>query len=121
AVFLKLAPGRVVVGPDGVHHRGLTFTHFVPWDAVVDVAALWAQSPVILIRTIGSAETVTRNYLGRSTSGPQTLSPFDTVSGRWLAGDPAILLQTLAHYIVHPADRTELGDGTALQRIAANH
>jgi hypothetical protein len=119
-VLLKLAPGRVVVGPDGVHHRGLTFTHFVPWEAVVDVAALWAHSPVIFIRTIGSSATVTRNYLGRSTPGPQALSPFDTISGRWLAADPAILLQTLAHYIVHPADRRELGDGQALRRIAAS-
>lgn len=120
AVFLKLAPGQVVVGPDGVHHRGLTFTHFVPWEAVVDVAALWSHSPVIFIRTIGSSATVTRNYLGRSTPGPQALSPFDTISGRWLAADPAILLQTLAHYIVHPADRPELSDPAALRRIAAS-
>ncbi|WP_164842516.1 PH domain-containing protein [Actinoplanes solisilvae] len=119
AVVLRLAPGRVVVGPDGVHHRGLTFTHFVPWEAVTDVAALWAHSPVVFIRTIGSSATVTRNYLGRNTPGPQTLSPFDTISGRWLAADPGLLLQTLAHYIVHPADRRELGQGSALNRIAA--
>jgi hypothetical protein len=118
AVMLRLAPGQVVVGPDGVHHRGLTFTHFVPWSAVTDVAALWAHGPVIFIRTIGSPETVTRNYLGRSTPGPQALSPFDTIIGRWLAADPALLLRTLAHYIVHPADRQELGSEAALRRIA---
>ncbi|MEV4344547.1 PH domain-containing protein [Actinoplanes sp. NPDC049596] len=120
AVFLKLAPGQVVVGPDGIHHRGLTFTHFVPWEAVVDVAALWAHSPVIFIRTIGSSATVTRNYLGRSTAGPQALSPFDTISGRWLAADPALLLQAVAHYIVHPQDRPELASDAALRRIAAS-
>ncbi|MFY1672040.1 hypothetical protein ACN27G_19005 [Plantactinospora sp. WMMB334] len=119
-VFLKLAPGRVVIGPDGFHHRGLTFTHFVPWDAVVDVAALWSHSPVIFVRTIGSPATRTRNYLGRSTTGPQALSPFDTISGRWLAADPALLLQALAHYIVFPSDRPELVNGAALRRIAAS-
>jgi hypothetical protein len=116
-VMLRLAPGRVVVGPDGIHHRGLTFTHFVPWSAVTDVAALWAHSPVIFVRTIGSPETVTRNYLGRSAPGPQTLSPFDTISGRWLAADPALLLRTLAYYIVHPADRRELASDDALRRV----
>ncbi|XVU28054.1 hypothetical protein ACQPZJ_13720 [Actinoplanes sp. CA-054009] len=119
AVFVKLAPGEVVVGPDGIHHRGLTFTHFVLWEAVVDVAALWAHAPVVFIRTIGSSGTVTRNYLGRSTAGPQALSPFDTISGRWLAADPALLLKAVAYYIVHPEDRRELGGGEALRRVAA--
>ena len=117
-VFLRLAPGRVVIGPDGFHHRGLTFTHFVPWEAVNDVAALWAHAPVIFVHTIGSAATVTHNYLGRNTPGPQTLSPFDTVSGRWLAADPGLLLRALAYYIVNPADRAELASEAALQRVA---
>nr|WP_221379115.1 hypothetical protein [Actinoplanes polyasparticus] len=119
-VFLRLAPGQVVIGPDGFHHRGLTFTHFVPWEAVNDVAALWAHSPVVFVRTIGSSATVTRNYLGRDTAGPQALSPFDTISGRWLAADPALLLRALAYYIVHPADRPELSTPAALHRIVGD-
>ncbi|MCY1136402.1 hypothetical protein OWR29_00215 [Actinoplanes sp. Pm04-4] len=118
-VFLRLAPGRVVIGPDGFHHRGLTFTHFVPWEAVSDVAALWAGSPVVFVHTIGSPRTLTHNYLGRDTAGPRTLSPFDTVSGRWLAADPGLLLRALAYYIGHPADRSELAAGTALRRVTA--
>jgi hypothetical protein len=118
-VFLRLAPGRVVLGPDGFHHRGLTFTHFVPWEAVSDVAALWANSPVVFVYTIGSPRAVTHNYLGRNTPGPQTLSPFDTISGRWLAADPGLLLRTLAYYIVHPTDRPELAGEGALRRAVS--
>jgi Bacterial PH domain len=92
-VFGKQAPGRVVVGPDGVHHRGLTFTHFVPWEAVVDVAALWDGAPVVALRTIGSPAIVTRNHLG---AGPAV----DQVHGRWLAADPVRLLRAVAHGIV---------------------
>jgi hypothetical protein len=117
-VFLRLAPGQVVVGPDGIQHRGLTFTHYVPWHAVVDVAAGWANGPIIVIKTIASADTSTRNYLGRSTSGGPGLSPFNTVSGNWLAADPALLLQCVAYYLLHPEDRRELGAGTALRRLA---
>ncbi|WP_250007889.1 hypothetical protein [Actinoplanes sp. M2I2] len=87
-------------------------------DNAVPAWALWANGLVIFLRTIGSSATVTRNYLGRSTPGPQALSPFDTMTGRWLEADPGLLLQTLAHYIVYPADPPELASEAALRRVA---
>jgi hypothetical protein len=116
-VVLRLAPGQVVVGPDGIHHRGLTFTHDVPWHAVVDVVAVWVNGPLVVIKTISSADTVTRNYLGRSTRNRPDTS-FTTVSGSWLTSDPALLLQAVAYYLLHPDDRAELGTSTALRRIS---
>lgn len=49
---------------------------------------------------------------------PGRSSPFGTISGRWLAADPVLLLRTLAYYVVHPADRHELGSEAALRRAA---
>jgi hypothetical protein len=118
AVVLRLAPGQVVVSPDGIRHRGLTFTHDVPWHAVVDVVAVWANGPLVVIKTMTSADTVTRNYLGRSTDSRHNAS-FTTISGSWLAADPALLLQAIAYYLLHPDDRAELSTPTALHRITS--
>lgn len=117
-VVLRLAPGRVVIGPDGIHHRGLTFTHDVPWHAVVDVVAAWANGPVVVIRAMPSADTATRDHLGRSAGGRPS-SSFTTVTGTWLTADPALLLHAVAHYLIHPEDRPELGTPAALHRIAS--
>lgn len=117
-VLLRLALGQVVVGPDGIHHRGLTFTHDVPWHAVVDVVAAWANGPLVVIKTMPSSDTVTRNYLGRSGAGRQGLLPFTTVSGSWLTADPALLLRAVAYYLLHPDHRAELRTDAALRRIA---
>lgn len=116
-VVLRLAPGRVVIGPDGIHHRGLTFTHHVPWHAVVDVVAAWTNGPLVVIKTMPAADTATRNYLGRSAGGRQSAS-FTTVTGSWLAADPALLLHAVAYYLLHPEDRAELGTPAALHRIS---
>jgi hypothetical protein len=111
-VMVRLAPGRVVVGPDGIRHRGLTFEHVVPWSAVAGVTARWRQGPVIVIRTT-AAPGKARMF------GPPALPPVVIISGPWLAGDPALLLRTLAHYTAHPANRPELGTEAALRRIVA--
>lgn len=117
AVLLRLAPGRVVVGVDGIHHRGLTFTHDVGWHAVRDVVATWSNGPLVVIKTMPSPDTVTHNYLGWFRKGPQPLSPFTTVAGSWLASDPAALLRVVAYYLLNPDDRAELATAAALRRI----
>lgn len=112
-VVLRLVPAELVIGPDGVHHRGLTFTHFIPWIALTWARPAWDSGPVIAVGYVGSADTRSRDYLGRSMSSPET------VNGRWLAADPALALAALQHYIAHPEHRWELTTDEALPRITA--
>jgi hypothetical protein len=72
----------------------------------------------IVIKTMPSPGTVTRNYLGRSGRGDQRMSPYATVSGSWLAADPALLLRTVAYYLLNPEHRAELGTQASLRWIA---
>ncbi|MBU2663991.1 hypothetical protein KOI35_10870 [Actinoplanes bogorensis] len=112
-VVLRLMPGELVVGPDGVHHRGLTFTTRIPWIALTGATAGWDKGPVIRIGFIGSPDIRTRRVLGSFMSAPET------VSGRWLAADPALALLALTHYIRHPEDRWELTTEASLRRLTA--
>ncbi|WP_236045511.1 hypothetical protein [Paractinoplanes ovalisporus] len=112
-VLLRLMPGELVIGPEGVHHRGLTFTHFVPWIALTSATPGWERGPVITIGFIGSPDTRSRRLLGSLMSAPET------VSGRWLAADPSLALRALKHYIAYPEHRWELTTEAALRRIAA--
>jgi hypothetical protein len=116
-VLLRLAPGRVVVSVNGIHHRGLTFTHDVAWHAVRDVVAAWSNGPLVVIKTMPSSDTVTHNYLGWTRTSSRPLSPFTTVPGTWLAADPAALLRVVAYYLLNPDDRAELATAASLRRI----
>ncbi|GID31655.1 hypothetical protein [Paractinoplanes brasiliensis] len=112
-VVLRLVPAELVIGPDGVHHRGLTFTHFIPWIALTSARPAWDGGPVIAVGYVGSADTRSRDYLGRPMSAPEM------VNGRWLAADPGLALTALQHYIAHPEHRWELTTDAALPRITA--
>ena len=58
--MLRLAPGKIVLSPAGVSHRGLTSTHFIPWSAIVAVLAEWAGTPIIAVKAFPSTDTRVR-------------------------------------------------------------
>ncbi len=114
---LRLAPGKVVVSPAGVLHCALSFTHFVPWDAVVGVSAEWFKVPVIVVRALPSNAARVRGYMGPLHTGEHTFMPSMVIRTSWLATDPTIVYRVLAFYHTRPELRPELATAAALRRI----
>ncbi|MGH3546195.1 MAG: hypothetical protein ACRDPW_09765, partial [Mycobacteriales bacterium] len=50
----RWARGRVVLSPQGIYHRSLTFEHFVPWQAVYAISAEDMGGPLILAKAFPS-------------------------------------------------------------------
>jgi hypothetical protein len=116
--MLWLAPGKVILSPAGVYHRGLTSTHFVPWHAIVAVSARWIGTPIIAVRAMPSPDTRVRRYMGRFGSGEVQFLPIMIIRTAWLATDPATVYHALSFYGSHPDLRTELGTPDGLDRIS---
>lgn len=64
-VFLRLAPGRLVLTPDGIYHRSLTFEHYVPWFTVYAFSAETGDTPMLAIKANPSDGTRLRRHTGR--------------------------------------------------------
>lgn len=116
----RLAPGRITLTPTGLHHRSLTFTHFVPWYAVFAVEAEWVGGPVVVVKTFPSEGTRIRRLLGRFGTQEAQLLPYLAVRGHWLAVDPVTVHRVLAFYHGHAEARPELATSAALSRIGAD-
>jgi hypothetical protein len=115
--MLRLAPGKIVLSPAGVSHRGLTSTHFIPWSAIVAVLAEWAGTPIIAVKAFPSTDTRVRRYLGWFGSGEVQFLPLMVIRTAWLATDPTTVCQALSFYRSHPGLRAELATPAALDRI----
>jgi hypothetical protein len=116
--MLRLAPGEVVLAPDGVHHRGLTFIHVAPWHTITSVSAEWVTTPVIVVRAAPAADAQVRRYTGRFGPAELRFLPFMVIRAYWLATNPAIVYQALAFYHAHPELRPELATQASLDRIS---
>ena len=116
--MLRLAPGALTLSPDGVYHRSLTSTHFVPWYAIVAVSAGWLGTPIIAIKAFPSQDTRLRRYLGRFGSGELQFLPIMVVRTFWLATDPTTVYHALSFYRCHPDLRAELATPDAVHRIS---
>jgi len=114
--MLRLAPGRITLSPTGVYHRSLTFTHFVPWYAIVEISAVWAGFPRIVAKALPSEDTRLIRYGGRF--GTPEFLPFLVVRARWLSADPVVAYHALSFYHAHPDQRSELATPAALERIS---
>jgi hypothetical protein len=118
--MLRRAPGSIVLTQAGVHHNGLTFTHFVPWHSIVGVAAEWLNTPIILIRAVPAEDTRVRRHAGRLGSAAELrFLPYLVAFTYWLATNPATAYHTLAYYHTHPDQRPELATPAALNRITS--
>jgi len=117
--MLRLAPGGVLLSSAGVHHRSLTFTHFVPWHTIVGVAAGWLNTPIILVRAAPSAGTRIHRHTGRFGTAELRYLPFMVIRGYWLATNPATVYHAISFYHAHPDLRAELHDHSALDRITS--
>jgi hypothetical protein len=115
--MLRLAPGRLTLSPTGIHHRGLTHTHFVPWYAIFEISAVWVGFPLLVAKAFPSEGTRLIRHLGRF--GTQEFLPFLVVRARWLATDPVVVYHALSFYHVHPDQRAELATPAALERISS--
>ena len=115
--MLRLAPGKLVLSPTGVHHRSLTSTHFIPWSAIVGVSADWIGTPIIAVKAFPSADTRVRRPMGRFGSGEVQFLPLMVIRTAWLATDPTTVYHALSFYHAHPELRAELATPEALDRI----
>lgn len=107
-VVLRLAPGRIVLTPEGVFHRSLTFDHFVPWFAVYDVVAEPAEAPMVVVKAHPSDGTRLRRYIGRLGAYESQFLPFVVARAYWLGGNAVPAYQALAYYFRHPDRRADL-------------
>ena len=107
-VFLRLAPGRLVLTPDGIYHRSLTFEHYVPWFAVYAVSAEDGATPMLAIKAHPSDGTRLHRYTGRLRAFEATFIPFIVARTYWLGGHAAYAYQTADHYFRHAELRPEL-------------
>jgi hypothetical protein len=115
--MLRLAPGKLILSPTGVYHRSLTSTHFIPWHAIVAVAAEWAGTPIIAVKAFPSKDTRVSRYLGRFGSGEVQYLPIMVIRTAWLATDPTTVYSALSFYHAHPDLRAELATPDAQDRI----
>jgi hypothetical protein len=107
-VVLRLAPGRIVLTPEGVFHRSLTFEHFVPWFAVYDVVAEAAEAPMLVVKAHPSDGTRVRRHTGRLGAYESQFLPFVVARAYWLGGNAVPAYQALAYYFRHPDRRADL-------------
>jgi hypothetical protein len=108
---LRLAPGEVRVSAEGVLHRSLTATHFVPWYAVFDVTAEFAGTPLIVVKAHTSDGTRLRRHTGRLGTAEMQFLPYLVVRVPWLAADPVEVYRTLTFYAAHADRRSDLATG----------
>ncbi|MDT4991064.1 MAG: hypothetical protein QOH97_956 [Actinoplanes sp.] len=107
-VFLRLAPGRLVLTPDGIYHRSLTFEHYVPWFAIYAVSAEAGATPMLAIKAHPFDGTRLHGYTGRLGAFEATFFPFIVARTYWLGGHAAYAYQIADHYFRHPDLRSEL-------------
>ena len=110
-VVLRLAPGRIVLTPNGIYHRSLFLEHFVPWDAVVDVQARDAPSPWITVKAVPAPGTRELRHTGRIGGFEGQVLPFLVARTQWLGANALPAYQAIKHYFDHPADRPRLTEG----------
>ncbi|WP_430790898.1 hypothetical protein [Actinoplanes sp. G11-F43] len=114
-IMCYLAPGRLTLSPDGVHHRGLALTQFSPWTSIAGVGAIESgQERTIVIDVDPGDDDRIRHFLPKDT---HPLLPAIVVSDTWLLTDPTLVHETLRHYLDNPGDRHELGTRAAVDRI----
>lgn len=113
----RLARGRVVLSPQGIYHRSLTFEHFAPWYAVNAVSAEDLNGPVIVAKAFPSDHTRVRRTSWVGKQQEFQLLPYTAVRGRSLAVDPAVLYHALRYYHAHPEARPELATDAGVRRI----
>lgn len=118
AFMVHLAPGRLTLAPEGVHHRGLTLVQFAPWASIVAIEAIEAgHERTIVVDVDPSGDDRIRHYLPRFLHAVHPLLPAVVVSDTWLLTDPTLVHETLRHYLDNPADRAELGTRAAVDRV----
>ncbi len=122
AHLTNIAVGRVARGgleltPDGVMHRGWSFSTFVPWHAVERVMPV--DGGCFLVLTAGAEDVVSieRTTWWRFDSPRQV----GGAPALWIDGSrfrfEAELLHVLAsHYATNPLDRRTLGTAAAIER-----
>jgi hypothetical protein len=118
-IVLVRAPGRLILTPDGLWHRGLTFTGYSPWEAAALVdAATVGGAPAVMVHVDPSERNRSRSFLPAWLGiREQELLPFVVVRDQWLATDPALVYRTVRHYHLNPGDRVELGTEAAVERV----
>jgi hypothetical protein len=117
----RLARGRIVLGPQGIYHRSLTFEHFAPWDTVHTVAAEDVGGPLIVAKAFPADHSRVRRTSRAGKQQEFQMLPYVAVRGRSLAVDPAVLYHALRYYHAHPEARAELATDAGLHRIRSGN
>lgn len=114
----SLHGGCLALSPRGLRNGRPAFGLFVPWEAIEDVAATETRGIPLIGIFVSDRRSIGTTRLGRlllrldrGRSGDVTLSP------AVFQVEPAWVLETIRHYVEHPADRQELGTPAAVERF----
>ncbi|SFE72041.1 hypothetical protein SAMN05421541_103216 [Actinoplanes philippinensis] len=120
AATLSLAPGRLILTPDGLYHRGQLITQYSPWSGVTAVDAGRAgQVRIIRVWVAPSSGDRLRIRLRPwfLPAEERVALPGIVLRDPWLAVDPRTVHRALRHYLLNPSHRGELGGPAAVERI----
>lgn len=126
AVFLahltNIAAGRVARGgleltPDGVMHRGWSFSTFIPWDAVERTMPVVGGRFLVLAAGAEGVVSTERTTWWRFDSPRQVGgTPALWIDESRFRFDAELLHVLISHYAAHPLDRRTLGTADAVDR-----
>lgn len=113
----RFARGYLLITPEGVLQRGWTFSSYLPWDAIIDVAPRYRQGPYISVLAATNASWQGQQIHKLWKQDRLPTRPEIVVPAKFLGADPAIAYAILQHYNANPATRSELSDSATIDRL----
>jgi hypothetical protein len=112
----RLRPGKLVLSPQGIYQRGMTFSSFLPWESLAGVKAVYNGRPYVLLIAYSNAPWERQQLVKLWKVDKLPPTPMIEVNCMSMAIDPDLLYWLLKFYVENPAARGELGTEDAVRR-----
>ncbi|AXB45110.1 hypothetical protein [Amycolatopsis albispora] len=108
--------GEVRLSPEGIRHRGWSYTSFLPWTAFAGGKATFRGTPYVLAIAYANAPWERKQYAPLWRIDRLPPKPMIAVNCAAFAIDRTLLYHFIMFYLDNPAARAELGTERSLQR-----
>lgn len=115
----RFTRGYLLITPKGVLQRGWTFSSYLPWDTIIDVAPRYRQGPYISVLATTNASWQRHQIHKLWKQDRLPTRPEIAVPAKFLGADPAITYAILQHYNSNPTVRSELSNSATIDRLHA--